>query len=161
MKKRINKNTTIYQGPWDAPIFNPSDWAEEDDVQYNNNCYNYACDIKGTYAQPGLASGMIYKKINCYEVRKAAIADGLIPIDYNSKCPNKCHKVALTLWADKTFHWYRLDGNGLWSHKPGDGLPTNLDYSGNIITDPRKANRGPFSVFCSCFCVCKQNVRII
>ena len=34
------------------------------------------------------------------------------------------------------YHFYRLDSNGKWSHKFKYFEPTNLDYSGNIITLP-------------------------
>lgn len=159
MKKHSKKERIIHWTNY-APKYSPDIWVEKGDDQYNNNCYNYACDIKGTYAQPGLGGGALYKKLNCYELSKAAISDGLIPIKYNTECFQECHKVALTIWSEKTFHWYRLDSNGLWSHKPGDGPPTNLDYDGNVITDPRNANRGPFSIFCGCFCVCKKNIKI-
>lgn len=37
------------------------------------------------------------------------------------------------------FHWYRLDHNKLWSHKPGATAATKYDGDGNLISDPRKA----------------------
>ena len=41
-----------------VPKYDPDAWNDFDGVQFNNNCYNYACDQKtGTYAQPGRASG--------------------------------------------------------------------------------------------------------
>lgn len=42
------------------------------------------------------------------------------------------------------FHWYRLDNNGRWSHKPGDTRPTDRDNAGNQITDPRAAALGRY-----------------
>jgi hypothetical protein len=39
----------------------------------------------------------------------------------------------------KDYHWYRLDNNGLWSHKPGSTPATTVDGKGNEITDPRNA----------------------
>ena len=108
MKKPAKKNTIIYQNAY-APGYDPSDRAEDDDVQYNNNCCNYACDIKGTYAQPGLAAGVIYKKINRYETgRKVAVAGGLTPIKYNSKCPPECHKAALNSGFTLLFDFSRI-----------------------------------------------------
>jgi len=143
-----------------APEFEPSLWSAANDVQYENNCYNYACDIRVTYAQPGLTSGHEHVRIGCNEISKGAIADGLVPVDCTKRCGRRCHKVALVISPGNTFHWYRRDRSGLWSHKPGDGPPTNLDYSGNLIVDPRTADRGPFEIFCGCYCVCKNRVSI-
>ena len=42
------------------------------------------------------------------------------------------------------FHWYRLDNNGRWSHKPGPARVTNLDDNNAPITDPRTAAMGAY-----------------
>lgn len=143
-----------------GPRYEPELWGPANDVQYDNNCYNYACDIKGTYAQPGLGSGYKFKAFTCSEVGKGLIADGLVPIDCKKRCRMRHHKIALAISPLNTFHLYRRDCDGRWSHKPGDGPPTNLDYSGEIITDPQTADRGPFAVFCGCYCVDRRTVSI-
>ena len=54
------------------------------------------------------------------------------------------HKIALALDIksdDQDYHFYRLDNNGTWSHKPGSTNATNLDANGDIIIDPQKADR--------------------
>ena len=38
----------------------------------------------------------------------------------------------------------------LFSHKPGKTEATNVDNSGNLIKDPRIADRGPYTD-CVCF----------
>ena len=38
------------------------------------------------------------------------------------------------------FHWYRLDDNQFWSHKPGKTKATVYDSSHVVISDPRKVN---------------------
>ena len=40
------------------------------------------------------------------------------------------------------WHWYRLDNNGQWSHKPGSTSVTDTDNIGNVITDPRVCAMG-------------------
>jgi hypothetical protein len=142
-----------------APVCDPAQWAEGNDVQFNNNCYSYACDIKAGYAQPGLASGRAYQRLTCAEVARAAMADGLVKSPCTT-CSHDCHKVALTIAPGLSFHWYRKDKDNTWSHKPGDGQPTRLDYSGSIIYDPSVADRGPFTLFCGCYYVCKAGIRI-
>ena len=56
-------------------------------------------------------------------------------------------------------------GQRIWppeAHLPQlDWTPaTNLDNNGNIINDPRTADRGMYTVFCGCFCVNKSKVTI-
>src|SRR5438128_2641982 len=99
-----------------TPVYEPALWSPANDVQYNNNCYNYACDIRGTYAQPGVASEHKYRSLTCEEIGQAVVADGLVPIGCTKRCGRVSHKVALVISPGKTFHLYRRDGNGRWSH---------------------------------------------
>ena len=67
------------------------------------------------------------------------------------------------------YHFYRQDDNGLWSHKDGNLPATNVDAIGNIISDPKYADRnyGPdkrynykslnYSDFCSYYCIPENN----
>jgi hypothetical protein len=63
------------------------------------------------------------------------------------------------------YHWYRLDTNTngsfqqLWSHKPGSTQATNLDSSGNEITDPATADRGDYTIFGGYFCTPSDSVE--
>jgi hypothetical protein len=148
------------------PRYEPAAWNDSDGIQYSNNCYNYACDLRtDTFAQPGRATGNQYQAIDCQEVGQAAQSDGLVPVgcDRGCGCRECCHQVALVIApgpAFQDFHWYRRGPDGYWSHKPGGTEATNLDNSGNIITDPRTADRGPYTIFCGCYCVCKSRVSI-
>ena len=45
------------------------------------------------------------------------------------------------------YHFYRMDANGTWSHKPGTGAAQQFDFSYNPITDPQYANRGDYDEF--------------
>jgi hypothetical protein len=145
------------------PLYDPSSWNDANGVQYNNNCYNYACDIKtGTFAQPGRATGNEYVNINCDDVGAGAISDHLSSCDCDQGCGcSECrHQVALVIWPGVDFHWYRHDRDGRWSHKPGGTAARNVDNSGNLISDPRTADRGPYTIFCGCYCVNKATVSI-
>lgn len=42
------------------------------------------------------------------------------------------------------FHWYRLDSNNRWSHKPGSTDVTDRDNNRNMILDPRVADIGHY-----------------
>jgi hypothetical protein len=151
------------------PIYEPNAWNDGNGIEKNNNCYNYACDIQNnTLAQPGRAHGIIlnWRECSCDTVTAAALADGLTPINCDAGCGcDECrHQVALVVDPGWDYHWYRKDRDGNWSHKIADTPATNLDNSGNIITDPRTADRraprAEYSEFCGCFCVNKSEVTI-
>lgn len=145
------------------PEYEPAAWNDSNGIQHSNNCYNYGCDIPtGTYAQPGRAHGAQAAQMACPDVVAAAKADGLVQVSSEDGCGcSECqHVVALVVSPGWDYHWYRRDNDGRWSHKM-DGTPaTNLDNSGNIITDPKTANRGSYTDFCGYFCVNKSKVSI-
>lgn len=147
-----------------VPAYEPALWNDGGPIQRKNNCYNYACNVRtDTFADPGRATRTAYASVDCDEVGKAARSDGLRPVDCDEGCGCRdcCHQVALVVWpGGADYHWYRKDKDGRWSHKPGRTPATNLDDSGNPILDPRTADRGPYTVFCGCFCVCRERVRI-
>lgn len=139
------------------PTYNPGEWNDSGAVQHNNNCYDYARDEKtGNFTQPGEDSGTPIDACSCESVSGGAQADGLTPSNKEDACPENCWKVTLVVDDSPPcdFHWYRQDDNGKWSHKPGGTEATNVDNSGNQITDPEIADRGRYNQFCGYFCVC-------
>lgn len=133
-----------------APVYEPAWWNDGGQRQWNNNCYNYGTNYRtDTFAQPGRANGAMYTlPIAGGPVKAGAIADALEDWPKaNNKCPKSGHLVALVIWPGVDFHWYRKGTNGRWTHKPGGTQATNLDNSGNLITDPRTADRGGYTQF--------------
>jgi hypothetical protein len=145
-----------------APLWEPQWWNDGGQVQWNNNCYNYGTNYRtDTYAQPGLANNAMYNTISCADVKAGAIADALIDSPAaNNKCPKEGHLVALVVGPGWDFHWYRKGRNGRWTHKPGGTQATNVDNSGNPITDPRTADRGGYTDFCTFMTVMHGHVKI-
>lgn len=145
-----------------APLWEPAWWNDAGQVQFNNNCYNYGTNYRSdTYAQPGLAAGAMYASITCADVKAGAVADALIDWpNAKNRCPKEGHLVALVVGPGWDFHWYRKGRNGLWTHKPGGTQATNLDNSSNLITDPRTADRGSYTDFCSFMIVMHGHVKI-
>jgi hypothetical protein len=143
----------------DAPVYNPAMWNTPA-VQPHNNCYNYANNrITNTFAQPGRATGHMYTQLRACTgagaVEPAAQSDGLVPsVNFSGHLAAK-HGwyVALVLWPGppgaSDYHWYRQDKVGCWSHKPGSTAARNWDNANHPITDPKIANRGPYTVFCT------------
>jgi hypothetical protein len=98
--------------------------------------------------------------LTCASVRPAAIADSLIDApNANNKCPKEGHLVALVIWPGVDFNWYRKDRNGRWSHMPVSQV-TNLDNAGHLIPDPRTADRGPYTDFCTFMVVMHGHIKI-
>ena len=80
--------------------------------------------------------------------RAAAARDNLLLAPAaDNQCPTDGHLVALVVAPGFDFHWYRKGRDGLWTHKPGPNMVTHLDNAGQPITDPRTANRGPYTSF--------------
>jgi hypothetical protein len=148
-----------------APLYEPAWWndlASGGSRQINNNCYNYACDIRtDTFAQPGHAANAMYTAETCLALRAATKADMLTEIKLTTiACPAEGHLIALVIWPNVDFHFYRMNRDGLWSHKPG-GMPvTNVDNSNRPIPDPRTADRGPYVNFCEFMIVMHGHVKI-
>lgn len=145
-----------------APLWEPAWWNDAGQVQWNNNCYNYGTNYRSdTYAQPGLANGAMYATISCADVKAGAIADGFFDSPgADNKCPKEGHLVALVVGVNWDFHWYRKGRNGYWTHKPGGTQATNRDNSGNLISDPRTADRGGYTSFCTFMVVMHGHVKI-
>lgn len=151
----------ILNGCCSVPPYSPAFWNDGGTVQYNNNCYNYGNNKRtDTFAQPGRAAGAMYTNLTCTAVYNAANADGLDPLPASGSCPDGKDKVALVVDPGTDYHWYRLDSSGMWSHKPGGTQATNLDNSGNPITNPETANRCGtwlcYTDFCGYLCSCSD-----
>lgn len=143
------------------PTYSPAFWNTGGTTQYSNNCYNYVTNkATNTFAQPGRAAGAQSTVFSCAAVIAAATADGLVPIaNYPLTWTELRNPVALVVAPGKDYHWYRLDANGYWTHKPGMAPATNRDNSNNVIFDPRTANRGIYTDFCGFFLAWSDSVE--
>jgi len=156
--------------PGGPPDWEPEHWAVLE-VLIKNNGYNYACNIRtDTFAQP--RDGMpppIRETNSCDEMRDNLEGkDGLTYIGKNRddwrQCGPECHPVALfvkrgpdpDLWD---FHFFRLDSDGTWSHKPGYTFPTKLGEDGRIIHNPIDSGWLGYE-FYGYYCVCKCRVHL-
>ena len=156
----------VFVWPWPTPckcgpLYEPA-WWNAPSRRPHNNCYNYACNYRtDTFAQPGRAHSAQYSSLTCDSVRPAAVADKLIDAPKaNNGCPEEGHLVALVVAPGWDFHWYRKGRDGWWSHKPGSTPATNLDNSGKLIVDPRSADRGSYTDFCTFMVVMHGHIKI-
>src|SRR6476661_1451445 len=116
---------------------------------YYNNCYNYASNYRSnTFAQPGRQGGSTLPfPPTCANAGAGVRIAGLTDACQASNNLTIC----LVIWPGNDFHFYRMCINGRWCHKPGSTPAKNTDDSGNLITNPQTANRGPYTTFCEYF----------
>jgi len=132
------------------PKFEPEKWNSPL-AMITNNCYNYATQRQtNTFAQPGRGSGLEFSTFTADDVLAAVLRDGLIQLPYYAPelNPELCI-IALVVWPNEDYHFYRLDDNYKWSHKMGWDPVVNTDDGGMEIWDPKFANRGKYTVFVS------------
>ncbi|KAL4219738.1 hypothetical protein ACF0H5_020152 [Mactra antiquata] len=127
--------------------FEPHVWNAPGVIEYNN-CYNYGTNRRtNTFAQPGRGSGRIlnFANVDANEVLSACARDGLTRLN-GPNAGDDC-LMALVIWPGIDFHFYRLDENGFWSHKPGRTAAIDTDHSMNRMDDIEGADHGPYTVF--------------
>ena len=127
--------------------YNPTAWNNPAHI-LRNNCYAYATNhMTDTFPQPGRATGHQATSMSAGPVSNGAKSDGAHDAGNcfaASFAPRLL--VALVIWPGVDYHWYRWHGS-FWGHKPGGTAVRNIDNSGLVITDPRAANRGGYSIF--------------
>ena len=109
----------------------------------------------------------IYK---CRNMHEKIMKDNpsLMPVPFNYKCPNKYYKGAYVVDPDNTYHFYRTNKDGTWSHKPGISPISNVDSSKQNIYVPHFANRNyeeddendeaiNYTNFCGYYCIPTNN----
>jgi hypothetical protein len=155
----VTDNDLTYVVKPGKSVFWPGFWNDPS-RQYANNCYSYAANREnmnpnGVFAQPGRHSGVQAQSWDCHIVTQAAINDGFELVQgITQPAPSTDgfrSTVALVVAPGYDYHWYRRDGNNMWSHKPGMSASTTLDNSGQPISDPQYANRGIYTDFCGYF----------
>lgn len=150
-------------------------------LRESHNCYNYFLNLKSRVAyesckngfykknkfckrpQPGYAAGlkeMEREDYNCNTMMYRTLKDNpkMIKINKTQKCNKDFYKGALVVAPNRDFHYYRLNDDGIWTHKPGYKPSTQYDASGKLIHDPEKADRNyggtlHYKDFCGYVCI--------
>lgn len=133
------------------PVYNPSYWNDSSRIR-KANCYAYSMDVICTVdmkLQPGWLAGQQFTSLTGPAIISAAQADGpylgngrsIATTTANAVPAYNQYKVALVIAPGMDYHWYVQNSNGYWSHKPGWGEATNVDASGNSISDPQTCDR--------------------
>ena len=81
------------------------------------------------------------------------------------RCPTQHYKGAMVVHKDKTFHFYKQNSDGRWSHKPGTQKVVDYDASNKNIYIPHFSNRDyshkpnkiKYNDFCGYYCIPRNN----
>ena len=108
-------------------------------------------------------------KYTCKDMKEKVLNDNpsIEETTFDRKCPSGSYKGALVVDRDNTYHFYRQNADGTWSHKPGTLKVTDIDASGNKIYFPHLADRNykkeekkssgvNYNDFCNYLCVPKK-----
>lgn len=169
--------------------YKPDKWIHPY-IQYSSNCYDYLLNNTNnkfdkcqdycyqTYKQGCPKKNKKCRKImkqpknlvikqkndfNCDVLYNSITQDNkdIYKINHIDKCKKGYYKGASVIHPNRTFHFYRQNSDGSWSHKPGSKKVTNRDASNNIIYHPHLADRDyshqsnkiNYSKFCDYFCL--------
>ena len=117
--------------------------------------------------QPGYHAGFTRNKNHqCRNITRRMMKEN--PRMYRTTLKKDCkahhYMGALAVMPGSTYHYYRRDNTGYWSHKDGAGEANQKDASGHYILDPKKAARRypgrlkdgktvDYEDFCGYFCL--------
>ena len=145
----------------------------------SHNCYSYLLNLKSKAAkklcekeikyndlcrrsQPGYAAGfpsLKTKDFNCPSIVTRTLADNpkIKKSTFTQACPKDTYKGAIVVAPGRDYHYYRLNDEGYWTHKPGWKPSTAYDAKNNLIKNPELASRNygelNYSKFCGYVCV--------
>jgi len=152
------------------PPYTPNKWNNFKNIKNNNNCYSYAVNYKNKKygkPQPGYFSKFNHIQNNqykCVSFFKRILNDipSVYLTSFKQKCKKGFNKAFFAIDSNKNehdYHFYRLDNNKLWSHKPGTTNVINYDADYKIIKNPYTANRNytAYNYDKPCFFFCVNN----
>lgn len=116
----------------------------------------------GSYAKlPKLEKG----EFTCKEMNRRIKADNpdIYETTMEKGCNDNEYMGAMVVKPYDTYHFYRLDDDGYWSHKPGATKVSRKDSHGNLISDPKKSARNfgnlTYKKFCHHYCIPKMSKK--
>jgi hypothetical protein len=137
------------------------------EVSLRSNCYCYSINTQSNdgYCIPGATTvGTTNVDFSsesgnpCADALKKVQLDGGKPVTrqevYSAQPPSKGHYIALVVWPNSDFHFFRRDAEGWWSQKRGDTFVTNTYPNGTVVMDVEdSAILGAYRQFCGYFLV--------
>lgn len=146
----------------------------------NNSCEKKNKECGNLKPQPGKFAAektqfKTNRKYTCKDMVEKVILDNtdhtsnkplINTVEFSERCPRNYYKGALVVDPNNTYHFYRQDSNGQWSHKQGTLRVENIDASGKPIYsvhyadknyNKKKKKKGiNYTDFCNYFCLPKN-----
>lgn len=109
-------------------------------------------------------------KYNCQEMEDKILRDNpsIKKTELTESCGKNRYKGAMVTDPGNTFHFYRQNKDGTWSHKPGTLRVSNEDADGLPIYSPFTANRDytkpndsdpiNYTGFCGYYCIPNEKI---
>lgn len=151
----------------DRPTYEPQRWNHSKRLLKKFNCVGYALNLKDLrwvipgflQAQPPLRPKLIDPEDYDEGFRK----DGLVPIDPRIITQTGNAPIIASYFSTKwrEAHSFRLDDNGKYSYKDGDGLIKNTDISGRAITDLDDADLGSFTIRIGYYTIPREGIHYL
>lgn len=138
-----------------SAYYNANAWLfNKPEYVTRNNCYCFASNHLANvrYALPGRRGGRPATLITC-----AGVIDGLRADGWIDGCQVNTLTIALVIWPNVDYHFYRVVTNGpdwWWGHKPGGTPARYTDNSNQPLKQPLSpinCNRGSYIHFCGYF----------
>ena len=158
--------------------YEQTNWEVYKDYELTNNCYTYMLgvyrNVDGTPFRvngknPGELGGhslmtswlldrdfvdmLVQNRVNSVDGFK------MYPIEEGAVARDGFYKVALVLTPKYDIHWYRQNADGTWSHKPGTSPVRFVDWSNEIIYNPKQSDLGLYEEFVNFYEV--ENINLI
>lgn len=141
--------------------------------KHGHNCPKKIEQCSNLKPQPGHYNNLLKKgnldmghnKYSCpmMEGRITGDNQAIKKVRFDQKCPKYHYKGAMVVDPGHTYHFYRQNGDGTWSHKPGTLPVTNKDADDKVIYVPHNADRNynknnkkdgiNYVDFCGYYCV--------
>ena len=174
---KFNKKDVVFSKlNGSEPKYDDKKWNDNLKIKKTHNCYAYVLDIiKESLTkkpQPGYYSGYSYLTDDdirtCDKMfgRIKSDNESMFKINFRDKCPDGYRKGYLAVDDGKNtdYHFYRLDSDGSWSHKPGSTPAIQSNSDGKIITAPhsatRKSSSHNYNKSCGYFCFDPKKTNI-
>ena len=190
LKSFVNKEEPVYDpSKWESPYIEGShncyayflDTIYDDLVKKcsklckknSNECPKKVKQCRSLIPQPGDYNLMNTEgnlknkeyKYTCNEMEEKIFSDNpkIKKSELFKRCPKNTYKGAMVADPGNTFHFYRQNKDGTWSHKPGTLPVTNKDADNLNIYTPFTANRDytkpgdkdpiNYTSFCGYYCI--------
>lgn len=134
----------------------PGNYADEKSIKNFQKNRHYTCP----HMIKKIMIDSYKQKDNKRQLKNGSTIYG--PVDFTEKCKPNYYKGGLTVDRGKTFHFYRQDSNGRYSHKQGTLEVGNSDASEKSIWAPHLSDRDykknkskgiKYNDWCGYFCI--------